>query len=982
PGTVFVGDSTHRATEASVVYEDAGVHEMKGKAEPAQLWRATRVVAGRGGNQKSTHLEAPFVGRDRELRMMKDLMHASAEDRRAHLVSVTGIAGIGKSRLVWEFEKYVDGLAATYRWHRGRCLAYGEGVTYWALAEMVRMRAGIVEGEDQASALEKLGASIAKYVEAPDEREWITPRLAHLLGLEERTARDAEDLFSAWRLFFERISAEAPVILVFEDMQWADRSLVDFVDYLMNWSKNHPIFVVVHARPEFLDRHPGWGQARRGSTAIYLEPLRTDEMDQLLAGLVPGLPAALRAKILDRAAGVPLYAVETVRMLLDRGLLVQEGATYTPVGAVEDLQVPETLQALIAARLDGLEPAERKLLQDAAVVGKTFTKSALVAITGLADADLEQLLASLLRKELLSIQADPRSPERGQYGFLQDLVRRVAYDTLSKKDRKVRHLAAAVWLEEGWGADDEEIVEVVASHYIEALQAAPDAPDAPQIKAKVLEALDLAGRRAASLAAGEEALRYYERAIEIADDPVRRAELHERAGWMARLSARDEQSAKHYDAAVRLFKEAGQTHPAARVSAAHAMVIRLQGRGAEAIVRMEAALEVMSAEEPDQDLATLEAELSRALYFGGRFSEAMPHVERALEIAEAQQLPANLAEGLTTKAMILQTVRRPEEALVLLQHALKVALDNDLTDTALRCYNNLGATMNDLDRHDEELAMAQRMVELARKVGNRHWERQGLGAIAGAKMFLGDWDAALADVEELLGADRSEETRSMVFLTELTVIGAVYVHRGDMEAARNWLALLDPLKDSTGAMDLSSYKECEAWVLFGEGRYADAVATATAGAENSRAVGFRNPAMKYNVVALIEAALAGGDLETAERWIVEIEALPPVDRSPHLVTLAERVRALLAIARGTEEDVETRFLKAVDGFRAVKMAFWIAVTSLDLGSWLVSQGREPDAKPVLDEAAEIFGALRAGPWLERVEQVYAGNGRAASAGRA
>ena len=237
------------------------------------LHEALRVVAGVGGALKSEGLEAPFVGRDRELRLVKDLFHTSAEESRAHLVSVTGIAGIGKSRLAWEFYKYLDGLSNVFRWHRGRCLSYGEGVAHWALAEMVRGRAGILEGEDSASATAKLHASVEEHVSDPDERRWVEPRLAHLVGLEDRTARDKEDLFAAWRLFFERMSEVYPVVLSFEDMQWADASLLDFIEYLLDWSRNHAIFVLTLARPDLVERRPNWGAGRRNFTSIYLEPL-------------------------------------------------------------------------------------------------------------------------------------------------------------------------------------------------------------------------------------------------------------------------------------------------------------------------------------------------------------------------------------------------------------------------------------------------------------------------------------------------------------------------------------------------------------------------------------------------------------------------------------------------------------------------------------------------------------------------------------
>jgi predicted ATPase len=269
---VLVGESTKRASEAAIAYASAGTHELKGKDEPLPLWRALRVTAGRGGALKSAGLEPPFVGRDRELRLVKELFHATADEQRAHLVSVIGIAGIGKSRLGWEFFKYMDGLEEVVWWHRGRCLAYGEGVAFWALAEMVRMRAGIVEGEDPPSARAKVRASLDTFVFDDEERRFVEPRLLHLLGLEEGPAQAKEELFGAWRVFFERMAEQGPVALLFEDLQWADSALVEFVGHLLEWSRNRPIFVLCLARPELQGRHPEFGHGSH-QTTLSLAPL-------------------------------------------------------------------------------------------------------------------------------------------------------------------------------------------------------------------------------------------------------------------------------------------------------------------------------------------------------------------------------------------------------------------------------------------------------------------------------------------------------------------------------------------------------------------------------------------------------------------------------------------------------------------------------------------------------------------------------------
>ncbi len=544
------------------------------------------------------------------------------------------------------------------------------------------------------------------------------------------------------------------MVLLFEDLQWADASLVEFISYVLEWSRGHPIFVLCLARPELVERHPEFGHGGR-QTTLSLNPLSEQAMEQLLDGFVPGLPGELKERILARAEGVPLYAVETIRMLLDRGLLTREGGVYRATGDVGELDVPETLQGLIAARLDGLVPEERRLLQDASVLGKTFTREALAALAGLEEAELEPLVSSLVRKEVLAVQADPRSPERGQYGFLQDLVRRVAYETLARRERRSRHLAAAAQLEASFGTVEQEIVEVVASHYVAAYEAQPDADDAAEIKERARELLARAGDRAGSLAAAGEARRYYEQAAALADDPLEHARLLEMAGRMAQQNVEYDDAKRLFTDALELLEAAGENHAAARVSGWLASVEYRMGGIEPAIERLEAAFAAVAADEPDADIADLASRLGQLLVFAGEVERAREPIELALRMAQAQRLPEPLCRAMLAKGVAAAGSGRPEEALALMRHVLSHALENDLSEYAVIAYGNVADVCFTLDRYGEALEHEQESLALARRVGNRRIELFSLSELSYILTMLGRWDEALARYEELPGNARA-----------------------------------------------------------------------------------------------------------------------------------------------------------------------------------------------------------------------------------
>ena len=949
PGTVLVGESTRRATGQTIVYDEAGEFELKGKTGLTPLWRARRVVSGLRGSLKSEGLEAPFVGRDRELAQLKALFHASAAEGKAHLFSVTGIGGIGKSRLVWEFYKYFDGIAESVNWHRGRCLSYGDGVTYWALADMVRMRCRIAEDDEPALGLRKLRAALDEHILDAEERSFVEARLAQLLGLTEHTSLDKQDLFAAARIFFERLAETHPTVLVFEDMQWADESLLDFVEYLLDWSRSHRLFVVTLARPELLERRPTWGAAQRNFTASFLEPLARPAMEELLRGLVPGLPEEMRDRILERAEGVPLYAVETVRMLLDRGLLVQDESSYRLTGPVEELEVPETLQALIAARLDGLSTEERQLLQDGAVLGKTFTKQSLAALSGVPPETVDELLAGLVRKEVLSVQSDPRSPEHGQYGFLQDLVRRVAYETLSKRDRRERHLAAAAVIEDAFA---EEAAEVLASHYVAAFEAAPDAPDAPEVKAKAREMLIRAAKHAQSLGAAAEARRYYEQAAGLAEAGIARAELLSDAGYMAALAGMSDAAAALLEEAIAIFAQEDDAHGAARAVTRLGSFQTFGGKRDEAVARLEEAFDVLSAEEPGQDLAELAALLSRLYWFSGDLERSAARANLALDIAEADRLPAPLARGLRAKGAVAYSLGHYEESLALMRHALAFSLEHELFGDAATCFFMLSDRSFRTDRAAEAIAYLEEALALARRLGSRPHEWATLAERTYPLWLLGRWDEVHAFAQE---ATEEQINSGGVMLSLLQAGTGVYVARGELDEARRLHELFAFLDGSTDIQDQAAHSAARAMLLRAEGRLADAVEAGARTIEFAGVLGPNFQGIKHGVVDALEAALALGDVTRADELFAFVDGLPLAERSPYLDAEITRIRARLS------EDA-AGLVAAAEALGRLEFPFPRAVALLEHAE--LTGDHESRA-----EALEIFEHLRATPWIKRATPV-------------
>src|SRR5690348_2155589 len=444
---ILVGEGTYRATRDAIDYREAPPVEAKGKAEPVRVWEAV-AARSRFGSDVEQKLRTPLVGRERERDLLVDALARARTEQSAQLVTLVGVPGIGKSRLVAELFQITEADPDLINWRQGRSLPYGERVSFWALGEIVKAHAGILESDDTATAKEKLATMIEALSEDEREREWLARQTRPLVGLEGAERAEREESFAAWRRLLEAAAEQRPLILVFEDLHWADEGLLDFVDHLADWATTVPLLIVGTARPELLDRRPGWGGGKRNAFTLSIGALTDEETAVLLQRLLdrPVLDAAAQQAVLQRAEGNPLYAEEYARMLAEH----QGG----------ELPLPETVQGLIAARIDALSPEEKTLLQDASVIGKVFWPGALPGADGRA-------LHALERKEF--VRRDRRSSIAGetQYAFLHALVRDVAYGQIPRAERAEKHRRAAEWLSSLAGDRAEDHAEMLANHYHE-----------------------------------------------------------------------------------------------------------------------------------------------------------------------------------------------------------------------------------------------------------------------------------------------------------------------------------------------------------------------------------------------------------------------------------------------------------------------------------------------------------------------------------
>ncbi|MEA2499158.1 MAG: hypothetical protein QOH26_1563, partial [Actinomycetota bacterium] len=809
PGSALVDRGTFLGARDVIAFEPAGQLALKGKGEEIESFKPLRVIAAMGGFRPDS-LEPSFTGRDEEFRLIKDLLHLAGRERKPRLASVMGIGGIGKSRLVWELFKYIDGLSDLIFWHQGRSPAYGEGVAFWALAEMVRMRAKIAETDDDEAALAKLDECIEEYF--PDgDGDWLKPHLAHLIGLGESSDATRDQLFAAWRTLFEQVGLLGPVIMIFEDLHWADPGLVDLIEYLMESARNSPILIVTLARPELMDKRPNWGAGQRNFTSIHLEPLNTDDMSLLLKSVAGDLPDPVRTEIIERAEGVPLYAVEMVRMLIDKNDLVAEGDGFRWVGESEHVDVPDSLHSLIASRLDSLDTGDRLLVQNASVLGKTFTLDALAWVSAKEGQEIEPRLADLAKREIFVLDNDPRSPERGQYGFVQSLIKEVAYQTLSNQNRRNRHIAAGEYFESTGEAD---VIDVVATHYLEAYNnSGKDQEEAEDLANRARVALIDAAQRARSLGSHEQSVSQFDRALDISSDPNERAQILFRAGRAASEGGLFDIAIERLRTSVELLETSSVPGLLAEVQGWLGSTYYLVSRLDEAEAILLEAIEQISDPSESPAVARLYTELAKVYAFKMELDACDRYTKLGIEAAERWDENGLIADAMVTRGVNAVLGGRPREAEVILNGALLFTEKHGLIPQQLRALINKSANENGTDPR-AAAATARRGAEMAHRFGFLDDEQFLMGNGIEATLQLGDWEWARQAIENV--RDLGEKNVGLL-MADI----AVAAYTGELEQAHLAMERFERFAEgSTSRQDEAGIATSRALIALIEGDYA------------------------------------------------------------------------------------------------------------------------------------------------------------------
>jgi class 3 adenylate cyclase/tetratricopeptide (TPR) repeat protein len=958
-GGILVGERTYRLTSSTFDFEALEPVRLKGKADPLPVW-VVKGARSRFGADLRRSVSTPWVDREDELELMKRTFARAVREPSVQLVTLMGEPGVGKSRLVREFFAYVDDLPETTSWRQGRCLPYGEGVTFWGLGEIVKAQAGILGSDGARAAADKLATAVSAVVEDPAEQGWIQARLAPLIGLggagPERIER--EEAFSAWTRFLEAIAAVRPLVLVLEDVHWADPSFLAFVEHVVEWATGVPMLIVCTARPELFDREPGWGGGKRNWSTLSLAPLGDRDTERLVEGLLPADAARelLLPMVVERAGGNPLFAEELSRMLSERGALPNGEGT----GGASD--TPETLYAIIAARLDTLPPDERALVQDASVLGKVFWSGALASIGDVAPSAVQTALHRLARKEILRPSKVSSIAGETEFSFWHGLIRDVAYGQVPRRRRATKHVAAATWIERTAGERLSDQAELLAYHYGEALELTRSAGDAEGLSAledTSRRAWILAGDRAVQLDVVR-ALACFDRALALAPPGhPDRAEVLSRIGGASFDAGRYRDAERAYEQALALFREAGDLLWVGTCLDRLATVLWEEGDPAGCRRRLAEALEVLQAQPEGVELADCYSTLASERTVSGHLEEAIEWTDRSIELStrlgaghlrpralsyrgvartylgdldggiadleEAMRLGERLglARESVMPLLILAEVRwateDPESAIATADRAEQLAARRGLTEIAVASRTTKLGPLFDLGRWDDLMALADDVIAWSAGVGAGYevvsaepWRAQVLA-------LRGRLEDASATAERFLKPAR-DVADPQVLIPAAVAAGIVAVAAGDMGQAAS---LLEEVERSA---DVSVwYRE-------------------------------------HFITDLVRLAAAVGDLAIGERLLAH--AAPFTSRHRLGVATAE---AVLAEARGDAGAAAAAYAAAADAWEASSHVVEAARARLGAGRAGLRAGVD-GSRAHLERARDDWARLGAAPLVAEAER--------------
>ena len=755
PGTVTVGERTYRATKGVVEWRELAPLHLKGKTEPVPAWEAAGSLSAQP--TRRARAATPLVGRDDELSLMESLYGRVTRERRPHLVTLVGQAGVGKSRLLHEFRQRVEHLAEeTPAFREGRCLPYGSGVVYWALSEVIRADAGILDEDSADQAWEKIKDYACELLlHDEEEREAVERRaalVARLLGIDvpddaaptelEDPQKLREAFFSAIRATMEARSEEQPLVLAFEDIHWADHGMLDLIEYLAQWVRG-PLLLLCLARDELLEHRAAWGGGRRGATSIFLDPLSADETRELVTALLPGSAHAEKAAdmVATRAGGNPFFAEEMARMLAEEG-------------TIETAELPGTVQALLAARLDSLELHERQLLQQASVVGRTFWEGSLAGVARDAGFDLHDALMSLQEKDLVVASTGSQLAGEQEYAFKHVLIRDVAYGMLPKSVRSTKHFEVGRFIEDRMGDRTDEVVTVLAEHYGRAAHLAEESgaeeSDLEPIHQKAIHFLEAAGDAAAMLYSNPEAFKHYKAARDIrcAHDPETLARVNEKQGDVALRMGR-------VDAAIEVWEECLEFHRSQedlrRMGDLHRKIgagLWHKGERKQALDHYQKGTNLLKDGPPCLELVRLYEEAAWLYMHAGDNMLAIYASEKALRLAErlGETRAASRAHGIFGR--VFGRIGDSAKARENLERSVELARGSDEGET-IRALLALGnhLEISDAD-YDAAGAAYTEALTLAQRVGDLPAQVELHAALAQLAVYRADWDAVEVFTED------------------------------------------------------------------------------------------------------------------------------------------------------------------------------------------------------------------------------------------